>query len=166
MLRFDWNFVFTVINLIVLYLLLKKFLIGPISAIMEKRKTLIESQIAEACKIEQKAIELKQKYEETIKGTDATVNEMLEEARRNSNRIYEQKLKDSEEESLRILKDAEKAISLEREKTLRDMLSEVAGLAMVAAQKLVNDNSEGNTNQSQYDNFLKKVGDTHESNSN
>ena len=162
MLRFDWNFVFTVINLIVLYLLMKKFLVGPISGIMEKRKALIENQLAEAGKTEKKALELKQKYDETIKGTNAKVDEMLAEATKNSTRVYDQKVKEAEEESKRLIKEAEKTISLEREKTLREMESEVAGLAMIAALKLVSDSSEQNANQSLYDNFLKKAGDSND----
>ena len=42
MLRFDMNFLYTMINLIVLAFLLKKFLIKPVTDIMEKRRQLIE----------------------------------------------------------------------------------------------------------------------------
>ena len=38
MLRLDWNLVLTIINLLILYLLMKKFLIGPVTAIMEQRQ--------------------------------------------------------------------------------------------------------------------------------
>ena len=48
MLRLDWNMVITIVNLIVLCLLLKKFLIGPVTAIMEQRAALIEQQLADA----------------------------------------------------------------------------------------------------------------------
>ena len=41
-LRFDMNFLYTMINLIVLAFLLKKFLIKPVTDIMEKRRQLIE----------------------------------------------------------------------------------------------------------------------------
>ena len=48
MLRVDINLVFTIINLLVLYLLMKKFLFGPVVAVMEKRKAMIEEQFANA----------------------------------------------------------------------------------------------------------------------
>ncbi len=38
MLSLGWGLIWTIINLIVLYLLLKKFLIGPILGIMEKER--------------------------------------------------------------------------------------------------------------------------------
>ena len=51
LLRIDWNVVFTIINLIVLYLGLRKFLIGPVTNVMEQRKQMIEGQIADANKL-------------------------------------------------------------------------------------------------------------------
>ena len=48
MIKIDINLVFTIINLIVLYLLMKKFLFGPIIAVMEKRKAMIDEQFASA----------------------------------------------------------------------------------------------------------------------
>ena len=42
LLRIDWNVIFTIVNLIVLYLGLRKFLIGPVTKVMDQRKQLIE----------------------------------------------------------------------------------------------------------------------------
>ena len=47
-LRFDMNFLYTMINLIVLAFLLKKFLIKPVTDIMEKRRQLIEDGLKNA----------------------------------------------------------------------------------------------------------------------
>ncbi|MBQ8078050.1 MAG: ATP synthase F0 subunit B, partial [Eubacterium sp.] len=44
MLKFDWNILFTFVNLIVFYLLMKKFLFGRIKKVMDERKALIQKQ--------------------------------------------------------------------------------------------------------------------------
>ena len=67
LLRIDWNVVFTIINLIVLYLLLKKFLIGPVTGIMQKRKEMIDGQLADADNRRKQAGELKQQYEDMVR---------------------------------------------------------------------------------------------------
>ena len=41
LLRIDWNVIFTIVNLIVLYLGLRKFLIGPVTKVMDQRKQLL-----------------------------------------------------------------------------------------------------------------------------
>ena len=48
MIKIDINLVFTIINLLVLYLLMKKFLFGPIINVMDQRKAMIDQQFAEA----------------------------------------------------------------------------------------------------------------------
>ena len=48
MIKIDINLVFTIINLLVLYLMMKKFLFGPIINVMDQRKAMIDQQFAEA----------------------------------------------------------------------------------------------------------------------
>ena len=48
MLSLDFNFVLEMINLVILYLLLRKFLIGPVMNIMEKRRAMIADGIQNA----------------------------------------------------------------------------------------------------------------------
>ena len=43
-----WNVAFTVINLLVLYLFMKHFLIGPVRSILDERKQMIEHDLDEA----------------------------------------------------------------------------------------------------------------------
>ena len=46
MLRLDWNILFNIINLIILYLLMKRFLFKPVNAILEKPMRSLPRQIA------------------------------------------------------------------------------------------------------------------------
>ena len=64
------NLVFTIINLIVLYLLMKKVLFGPILNVMEQRKNMVDQQFASAKDTEEQGYELKGKYEDALKYLD------------------------------------------------------------------------------------------------
>ena len=66
MLRIDLNLVWTIINVIILYLLLKKFLIKPVTAIMDKREQMVKQGLEGARAQESQAKELKVKYEEAL----------------------------------------------------------------------------------------------------
>ena len=55
MIKIDINLVFTIINLLVLYLLMKKFLFGPIIKVMDVRKAMIDQQFAGAKEQEDQA---------------------------------------------------------------------------------------------------------------
>ena len=156
MLRLDWNLVFTVINLIVMLLLMKKYLIGPVTNVMDKRRALIEGQLLNASNTEKSAMDLKQQYETSIKEVGTKTDIMLEAARKNASAEYDRIVDEANEKAERMIKDAETAISLDREKTLREIESEIAGLALIAAKKIVCENADGSLNQSLYDDFLKK----------
>lgn len=86
MLRLDWNMVITIVNLIVLCLLLKKFLIGPVTAIMEQRAALIEQQLADAKTTSRRPGDLKASYEEKLKTSDAESVRIVEESRASAGR--------------------------------------------------------------------------------
>jgi len=167
MLKLDvWNLVATVINLIILFLLMKKFLIGPVTDIIEKRASLIESQLLNASSAEKTALELKNQYADSIKNARVKTDEMLESARKNASTEYDRILKEADIKTGKIINDAEKTIRIEREKALREMQSEIAGLAIIAATKVVSNNSSNNINQSLYNDFLKKAGDSNDTDGN
>lgn len=63
MLKLDINLLFTVINLVVWYLLIKKFLFKPVNNIISKREEAIADRYQEAEQEKVQAGEQKQKYE-------------------------------------------------------------------------------------------------------
>ena len=62
MLQLNVNLFFTIINLVVLYLLLKKFLIKPVTNVMEERERLIADGLNQASSAREEAAKLKNEY--------------------------------------------------------------------------------------------------------
>lgn len=162
MLRLDINLVFTAINLIVLFLLMKHFLFGPVIAVMDKRKAMIAEQFANAENAEKSATQLKQQYEDTMKNANAHANDIVMTAKGNAKVEYERIINEADTEAGKRISNAEKTIEAQREKTLRDMESEIAGLAMIAATKVVKEKSGVASDQTLYKEFLEKAGDAHD----
>ncbi|MDD7076556.1 MAG: ATP synthase F0 subunit B, partial [Lachnospiraceae bacterium] len=63
MLRLDWNILFNIINILILYFLLKRFLFKPVNGILEKRQQEADSIFAQANEKEAQAQESKAQYE-------------------------------------------------------------------------------------------------------
>ena len=66
MLRIDINLVFTIINVLLLFAIVKIFLIKPVHKILDKRRQEVEDKYAEADKVNEEALATKQKYDESI----------------------------------------------------------------------------------------------------
>lgn len=65
-LKLDWGIIWPIVNIVVFYLLLRKFLFGPVSEVMEKRKKMISSDLDDAAQTKAEAEEIKQEYEKTL----------------------------------------------------------------------------------------------------
>ena len=152
MIQFNVSLLFTIINLIVFYLLLKKFLFKPVIGIMENREKMNASDSQE------EAARLKAEYEKALEGAKAESIQIVEKAKKTAAGESERILQEANTEAVGILKDARKTIENERKQTMNDLQSEIAGLAMQAARKIVDD-TKGN--QDIYDQFLKGAGDAH-----
>ena len=151
MLRFDMNFLYTMINLIVLAFLLKKFLIKPVTDIMEKRRQLIEDGLKNA---------QKEEYAQALGGAKEESVRIVEKARKDAKSEYERIVEEADARAGSIIESAKADIRVEREQTMSALQSEIAGLAMTAAAKIVAEQT-GN-NQEIYDKFLEEVGEAHE----
>lgn len=166
MLRLDWNMVITMINLIVLCLLMKKFLIGPVTAVMEQRQAQIEQQLANASDAQEGAMTLKTQYEERLKASRDESDQILLQARENAQAEYDRIVGEAGKQAGRIIEDAKHTAAQEQDKTLRDAQSQIAGLAMAAAARIISSGSDAQGNQLLYDQFLAKAGVMDESNLN
>ena len=71
------NLVYTIINLIVLFLLLRHFLIKPVSDIMEKRRQMIADGLQGAQDAQSDAQKMKQEYEDAL-NQDCKIMAMVE----------------------------------------------------------------------------------------
>lgn len=162
MLKLGWDLVWTIINLIVLYLLMKKFLIGPVLGIMEKRKALIESQLDNAKTVQEKAEELKGQYEQALSSAKEESVQIIEDAKADARQMSEGIVKNANLQAAKIIETAKNTAEQERENAMQGAKAEIAGLAMEAAKKLLLDGSSENGNSMLYDEFLAKAGDAHD----
>ena len=154
MLKLGWDLVFTIINLVVLFLLLRKFLYKPVMNIMEQRQELIDNQFKSAKEAEDKANELQAQWKENMSTVEAEKAKILEKANIKAKEEYNRIISRANAEASSIIATANKKIEAEREKTLRDVESQVASIAMLAAAKIVNEQGKNLNNSSIYDDFL------------
>ncbi|MDF2539708.1 MAG: synthase, subunit b [Herbinix sp.] len=158
MLKVDWNIVINMINIFVLYLLMKKFLFGPITEMMEKRTNAVKASLAEAENNKNEAEKLKQDYEACLKNADAQAVTIINEAKQRALEERAKQIKAAKEEAAKIIEDAKKTIELEKKLSMQDIQSEIAGIALLAASKVIKQNVNDSTNQQMINDFLAEAG--------
>ena len=145
-----WNVAFTVINLLVLYLFMKHFLIGPVRSILDERKQMIEHDLDEAKNRETEARQMKEQYQTSIGNADEEASRIIEEARNRAAAEYEKVLAQARADAAKKMEEADRTIALK---------AGVAGLAMTAAAKLISEQSAPDGDRNLYNRFLAESGE-------
>ena len=160
MLRLDWNLLFTVINLLFLYFLMKKFLFGRVNKVIEERRQLIEKQFADAKAAQDTADELKAEYETKLAAAGEERENILAQAKAQAQ--AESGLAETDAELEQKRRRAEADMAVERANALREMKSEIASLVIDAAAKVVDDQDTKDTirnDRKLYDKFIAEAGE-------
>ncbi len=159
MLNLDWNVIFQIINIIVFFLLLKKFLFKPVTEIMEKRENLIRSSMEEAEDTRKKANELKAEYQAQLDGAKDEAAAIVKEAKARGEKEYELMLANAGRDAQKLINDAQESARIEREKAVKGARGEIAALAIAAASKVAEKNIKAEDNKKLIDDFLSEAGE-------
>lgn len=154
MLKFDWNILWTVINLIIFFLLMRRFLFKPIKVTIDKRQALIEKQFKDAADANAQAEELKNEYENKLVDIDDEHDRIIRDAKGSAKAAYSKIVEQAENEAQRLKDDARKSIDFERDRVMRSAKESIASLAMEAAEKVVGANVDAKTDSAIFDEFL------------
>lgn len=162
MISIDLNLVWNVINLIVLYLLLRHFLFMPVMNIMEKREKMIADGLKSAQDARDEADRMKQEYESALSGAMQESVQIIEDARRSAKAEYDRIVGEAGDRAGNMLESAKETVRIEREQAMKELQTQIAGLAALSAAKIVGGNTGAGDDQELYDQFLKETGEDHE----
>ncbi len=157
MLRLDINLLFTVINVLLLFGVVKIFLIKPIHKILDKRKEEVEGQYAAADKVTAEALESKTQYEESIKNIEEEKEKRLLEARNKATEEYDRVMDQAKKESDKIISAAIKEAEEEKNLRLRRANEEITDMVAKAAERIVTADQSEEMDKQLYDRFLEQA---------
>lgn len=154
-----WDVVFILINLIVLYVIMRIVLVKPIKSVIEKRESIIKSGLKNAAESEASAKALEEEWHEKIGTAKEKSEEMIEKAKADAQSEYDKLVAEANTEAARIVSDARRGMEEEKRNTMQGIRSEVAGLAIDTARKVLENSDLSGIDNSLYDKFLTETGD-------
>ena len=136
----DWKLlVAQVINFLVLLWVLRKFAYRPMLKFLDDRSKKIESGLRDAKRATEKLSEIEAKEREVLEEARKESVAMIARARESAEKTAEKIMIESREESERVLNETRKKIAVERESMRTDMKQELAGLVLLATEKVLNE---------------------------
>lgn len=159
MLNIDpWDILWTVVNLLVLFLLLKKFLFGPVTRMMDRRAQMIEDDLNGAKQAKEESEQLKAKYDAELKDAHAEAVRITTAAKQRADKDSAEIINEAHAEAARMISAAEKNIERERREAVYAAREQIAGLAVMAASQVLAKNIDEDSNREFAEQLLSEVG--------
>lgn len=159
MLKFDFNFLWTIINLILFFVLMRVFLFKPIKKVIDERRELIEKQFKDAEDAQLQADELKIQYQSRLEDAENEKKQIIVDAKASAKTEYDRIVDKAQSDADQIRNDAKKAAVAETEKARLAVKEEIAALAMETAAKVVESKVSAELDSDLYDKFLNESSD-------
>ena len=158
MLNLNWDIIWTFVNILILFVLLKLFLFKPVNAMMEKRRKLIDGQLSDAAQKQKEAEAEKQAYADRLKEAHAEAAEILKKAKAEAEAQYCMILERAERDAQKKTAEAGKKIALEHEQMRKNAKSEIAAVAVMAAQKLAVKHADAEVDSALLESLIQEAG--------
>ncbi len=116
--------------------ILKRYVFGPLSSALEKRRSQIAESLEESERSREEAIKLLEEYRVRLAEARKEADELRERGRREGERQRAELLSRAEQERERILTDQEAQLEAQTRQAMSGIRDEVAELALLAAEKV------------------------------
>ena len=153
-----WTALFILLNTLTIFFVAKKFLFGPVMKMIEDRQKEIDDMYASAGQDKQEAEHLRQSYTEKLEAAHQTGEQIVRDATARGQAREEEILRQANREADAIRKKAEADIAREKKKAIADAKSEIAGLAVEIAGKVVGNSLEEKDQSALVDQFIEGLG--------
>ena len=154
-----WNILISLLNLLILFLILKKFLFKPVRKALAERQNQVDSMYGEAEKSRTEADGMKQQYEQKMASVREEADGLLRAAARNAQQKSDAMLAETTSHLNFIKQKAEEDIAQEKKQMLREVQGEISQMAVDIATKIVGREINADDHRQLVDDFIRNVGD-------
>lgn len=132
-----WTIFWTVVNILVLFVALRHFLIKPVMGVIEQRNEMIRQQFDAAQKTQDEANKMKADYEQQLDTAKEQASDIIAAARVRSEKEHSKAIADTEAERVKMLAQAREDIEKEQANAKKELQSQIMDIAMLAAKKII-----------------------------
>ena len=154
-----WQTLISLLNLLLLFLIIKKFLFKPVKSILAKRQEALDEQYAKADLAQAEADASKKAWEEKLSGADAEADAILQNATENAKNRGAKIVEDAKEQADSIIRVAKTEAELERRRATEAIKHEIVEVSEALAEKMLEREINTEDHRELIDSFIEKIGD-------
>ena len=157
-----WQILISLLNLIILFFIIKKFLFKPVTKMLSKRQNEIDGIYGEADEARRAAEENKLFWDEKVTSVKEETEEMLKVAQESAKKQSESIVSKAKEQADVIVRQAENQAKLEKKKAEAEIKQEIVEVSTALANKLLEREINPDDHRDLINSFIEKIGDENE----
>lgn len=154
-----WHIVASLGNLVVLFLIVKKFLYKPVKKMLETRQSTIEGEYTAAEEARKKALSDQKMYEEKLQGAKAEADQVIKTMVDTANEREKEIIAQAKEKADGIVRQAQNDAALERKKAEDGIRKEIIEVSSLLTEKMLEREVTLEDHKRFIDSFIEGIGD-------
>lgn len=154
-----WTALFTFCNMIISFLILKKFLFKPVKGMIDKRQKEIDDKYDAADRAKNEAEKLRDDYQYHLDNAKAERDEILRQATVRAQKYEADVIAAADASAEAIRAKAAADIAREKKEALNEVKNTISGIAMEIATKVVGREINEKDHQALVEEFIEKIGE-------
>ena len=154
-----WTALFILLNTLAIFLVARKYLIGPVRKLIEARQKEIDDMYDNAQTAEGEAMAMKEEYLKKLNDAQAASDKIVKDAVARGQKREEEILSKATREANQILSKAQDDIQLEKKKAVNEAKDEISDMALAIAGKVVGRELKLADQAEIIDRFIDELGD-------
>ncbi|MBP9989345.1 MAG: F0F1 ATP synthase subunit B [Ruminococcus sp.] len=155
-----WQILISLLNLLIIFLLFKKFLYKPVRKFVDKRKASVDKQYDDAEKAEKAAVKNKEEYEEKLKNAKNEADDIIKSATETANMRSNRIISDAKEKADGMIRQASSEIELEKKKASDDIKKEIADVSTLLTETVLKREIKTTDQRKLIDSFIDGIGES------
>ena len=147
----------SLLNLLLLFLILKRFLYAPVKSVVKDRQEMLKRQFDEAENAVSKAKINEEYWNGKIKNAQQEANSIIKNAMDNANQDSKEIISDAKKKARDIVTQAEINAKIERKKAENSIKKEIADASTILAEKIISREINEYEQKNLIDNFIKEM---------
>ena len=154
-----WSILVSLANLLIMFLILKRFIFKPVQKMMAARKQQVDQIYQDAKENRDSAINMKQEYEARLAAAREEADGLVRNAVQTAQRKGDAIVAEANSQASHLKQKAEQEIAQEKKQMLQDVRGEISDIAVSIASKVVEREVKKQDYDGFVDEFIKNVGE-------
>lgn len=154
-----WQILISLANLLIMFLIIKKFLYKPVKATLAKRQSELDARYQAAETAEQDALRHQSDWEAKMAGAEAQADRIVDQATEQAKFRSDAMLEEARQKAEAMVQTAQTEAQLERRKAEDDIKREIVEVSGLLTEKMLEREINTEDHRNLIDSFIDQIGD-------